>query len=104
MPHCVISIGCEADFNDYITFHSNVLGQGFPRLRRVIEHHDAVMVSAHAQFILGTNHAHRNFSSDFAFLDLERLTSHGMQGGPDGGNGNFLTFSHIARTAYDVQY
>ena len=104
MPHGIVAVGRQSNFDDVVSFQANEFSQGLSHLCCVIEHEDAVMARPEAQFVFGTNHAQRHLASDFAFLDFERLAFGRVKGASHCGDGNFLSLCHVARTANDVEH
>ena len=59
------------------------------------------MACAHANLILGTNHAQRFLAADFAALDGEFLVAV-VELGAHGGHNHFLTGGHIGCAAHNL--
>ena len=104
MPHGIVAVGRQANFNDVVSFQADELRQGLSHLCSVIKHEDAVVACPKAQFVFGTNHAQRHLASDFSFLDFEGVTFRGVKRASHRGHGNLLSFGHIARTTHDVKH
>ena len=70
---------------------------------RRIEHHDAGVVAADAQFIFGADHAATLDAADLRALDLELGTVVGRKVRPDGRHEDLLALCHVGRTADHLQ-
>ena len=65
------------------------------------QHDDAVVRSAHTDFVLGTNHAKRFHAADFGFLDFEFFVTI-VESGAHGSHHHGLAGSHVGRAAHDL--
>ena len=104
MPHGIVAVGRQSNFDDVVSLQANEFSQGLSHLRCVIEHENAVVARPETQFVFGTNHAQRHLASDFSFFDFERLAVGRVKGASDRGDGNFLSLCHVARPANDVEH
>ena len=104
MPHGIVAVGGQSNFDDVVSFQANEFSQGLSHLCCVIEHEDAVVARPEAQFVFGANHAQRHLAADFSFLDFERLAFCRVKGASHRRDRDFLSLCHVARPANDVKH
>ena len=103
VAHGIVAVGCQTDFNDFISFHAQHIAQMRPHRHSFVKDHDAVMAAAQSKFVFCADHAQGHLAPDFAFLDFERFSRLGMKGGAYRRDRHFLTFCHIGCTTDDGQ-
>jgi hypothetical protein len=102
MAHGIGAVGSEADLQHMIALQAKLDRGGCSGNSSGIEHHDAIVAMAKAQFILRTDHAVAVLSADPALLDDDARSVGHAQVGPHRGNQHLLSGRHIGRTADDL--
>ena len=99
----VHAVGRQADLEERIFLQLQLLAGRSAHHGRGIEHHDAGMVVANAQFILRADHAEAFDATDLGALDLELAAVVGGQLGADRSQQHFLPLRHVGSAADDLQ-
>ena len=97
----VDAIRCEVHLNHIIVLYAVVVARRGAHRHVVGQHDDAAVVGAHANLVLGANHATRLNATDFRLLDGKLLVAI-VEFGAHSGNNHLLTGSHVGRAAHNL--
>ena len=91
----------EVNLNHIIVVDAVVVARRGAHRHVVGQHDDAAVVGAHANLVLGANHATRLNATDFRLLDGKLFVAI-VEFGAHSGNNHLLTGSHVRSTAHNL--
>ena len=98
---CINAIGSYINSDLVVALEVIVLGCWHADGSISGENNNSGMVGAHTDFVLGTDHAVRFYTTEFSFLDGESLVAV-IKGSAEGGDDDLLASCHIGSTTNDL--
>ena len=102
MATCIRAVGSNVHLDDYVVFDMVVIASLHPHGSVLRQNDNTGVIRSHTNLVLCTNHSHRFFAAQFAFLDSETLIAV-VKHGSYGSHNHFLTCRHIRCAAHHLE-